>query len=50
LTIQLTIQNLMGIHSPFEYGATFSGRNVAAYDVLKPDFGRVIGITLLKNW
>jgi hypothetical protein len=40
----------MGIHSPFEYGATFSGRNVAAYDVLKPDFGRVIGITLLKNW
>jgi hypothetical protein len=24
--------------------------DVAAYDVLKPDFGRVIGITLLKNW
>ena len=50
ITIQLVIQNLMGIHSPFEYGATFSGRNVAAYDVLKPDFGRIIGITLLKNW
>ena len=50
MTIQLVIQNLMGIHSPFEYGATFSGRNVAAYDVLKPDFGRIIGITLLKNW
>jgi hypothetical protein len=50
MTIQLVIQNLMGIHSPFEYGATFSGRNVAAYDVLKSNFGRIIGISLIKNW
>ena len=50
LTMQLVIQNLMGKHSPFEYGATFSGRNVAAYDVLKQNGGRTIGITLVKNW
>jgi outer membrane receptor protein involved in Fe transport len=50
VTVQLTVQNLMGIHSPFEYGPSTSTRNVAAYDILKPDTGRVIGVTLLKNW
>ncbi|HXJ02316.1 MAG TPA: TonB-dependent receptor [Micropepsaceae bacterium] len=50
ITVQLTIQNLMGIHSPFEYGPSTSTRNISGYDILKPDTGRVIGITLLKNW
>ncbi|HEX5279760.1 MAG TPA: TonB-dependent receptor [Micropepsaceae bacterium] len=50
LTIQLVVQNIMGIHSAFQYGATFSGRNVAAYDVLKPNGGRILGLTLLKSW
>jgi iron complex outermembrane receptor protein len=50
VTVQFTIQNLMGIHSPFEYGPSTSTRNVAAYDILKPDTGRIIGLTLIKNW
>jgi iron complex outermembrane recepter protein len=50
ITLQLTIQNLMGIHSPFEYGPSTSTRNVAGYDILKSDTGRVIGLTVLKNW
>lgn len=50
ITIQLTIQDLLNKHSPFEYGATQSGRNIAAYDITKPNTGRIIGITLVKNW
>jgi iron complex outermembrane recepter protein len=50
LTFQLTVQNLMGIHSPFEYGNSTSTRNISGYDILKPNTGRVIGITMLKNW
>jgi iron complex outermembrane recepter protein len=50
ITLQLTIQNLMGRHSPFEYGPSTSTRNVAGYDILKSDTGRVIGLTVLKNW
>lgn len=50
MTIQLVIQNLMGIHSPFEYGPSTSTRNYAAYDVNRPNQGRVIGLTLVKNW
>jgi hypothetical protein len=50
LTLQFTIQNLMGIHSPFEYGPSTSTRNVAAYDILKPDTGRILGFTVIKNW
>jgi hypothetical protein len=50
LTIQFTIQNLMGRHSPFEYGPSTSTRNVAAYDILKPNGGRIVGLTLIKNW
>jgi hypothetical protein len=50
ITLQLTIQNLMGIHSPFEYGPSTSTRNIAAYDILKSDNGRIIGLTLVKSW
>jgi iron complex outermembrane receptor protein len=50
ITVQFTIQNLMGIHSPFEYGPSTSTRNIAGYDILKSDSGRIIGMTLLKNW
>jgi iron complex outermembrane receptor protein len=50
LTLQLTVQNLMGIHAPFQYGPSTSTRNISGYDILKPDTGRVIGITVLKNW
>jgi outer membrane receptor protein involved in Fe transport len=50
VTVQLTIQNLMGIHSPFEYGPTSVTRNPGGYDLTRSDAGRVVGITLLKNW
>ncbi len=50
LTIQVTITNLMGVHSPFEYGPTSATRNPAGYDITEPDLGRVIGVTLVKNW
>jgi hypothetical protein len=50
LTFQFTIQNLMGIHSPFQYGNSTSTRNIAAYDILKPNTGRILGITMLKKW
>jgi iron complex outermembrane recepter protein len=50
ITIQLTVTNLMGIHSPFEYGPTSVTRNPAGYDLTKPDIGRVVGLTLVKNW
>ena len=50
VTVQLTIQNLMGIHSAFEYGPSISTRNMAGYDITKSNVGRVIGLTLLKNW
>jgi len=50
ITVQLTVQNLMGIHAPFQYGPSTSTRNISGYDILKPDTGRVIGLTLLKNW
>lgn len=50
LTFQLTVQNLMGIHPAFEYGPTSTIRNPAGYNIIAPDFGRVIGITLVKNW
>jgi hypothetical protein len=50
ITLQFTIKNLMGIHSPFEYGPSTSTRNVAAYDIIRSDAGRIIGFTVLKNW
>jgi len=46
----LTIQDLTGVHSPFQYGPVTSHRNAAAYDILRSDIGRVIGLTLVKNW
>ncbi len=50
ITFQLTIQNLMGKHSSFEYGPSTSTRNPSGYDILKPNTGRIIGLTLVKNW
>ena len=50
INIQLTIQNLMGRHSSFQYGPTTSTRNISAYDILKPNEGRVIGVSLVKTW
>ena len=50
VTIQLSVQNIMGKHSPFEYGPTTSVRNPSAYNILDPNGGRVVGLTLLKNW
>jgi outer membrane receptor protein involved in Fe transport len=50
LTIQLTIQNLMGIHPSSEYGPSSSVRNPGGYNILESDLGRVIGLTLVKNW
>ncbi|MDE2477143.1 MAG: TonB-dependent receptor plug domain-containing protein [Alphaproteobacteria bacterium] len=50
ITIQLTINNIMGIHSPFEYGPTSVTRNPSAFDITRSDLGRVVGLTLVKNW
>jgi iron complex outermembrane receptor protein len=50
INVQLIVQNLMGRHSPFEYGPTTASRNISAYDILRSNLGRVIGITILKNW
>jgi outer membrane receptor protein involved in Fe transport len=50
LTIQLTVQNLMGRPSPFEYGPSISGRNISAYDITKSNSGRIIGISVIKTW
>jgi hypothetical protein len=51
LTLQLTVQNLLGLHAPFDYINTAAGgRQIAAYDITRPNSGRTIGITLLKNW
>lgn len=48
--LTLTIQNLMGIHSPFAYGPVAVNRNAAAFDIFRSDIGRVIGLTIVKNW
>ena len=50
LTIQLTFQNILDKHPAFAYGPSNSHRNAAGYDILKPDLGRIIGLTLEKNW
>jgi predicted metalloprotease len=50
LTVQLVVQNLLGKHSPFEYGPSTSTRNWSAYDINRPNGGRIIGLTLIKNW
>ena len=48
--LTLTIQNLMGKHSPFAYGPVNVNRNAAAFDIFRSDIGRVIGLTIVKNW
>jgi iron complex outermembrane receptor protein len=48
--IQLVVQNVAGIHPAFQYGPNNSGRTIAAYDILKPDTGRVWSVTLTKTW
>ncbi|MDE2477140.1 MAG: TonB-dependent receptor plug domain-containing protein [Alphaproteobacteria bacterium] len=50
ITLQLTVNNLMGMHAPFEYGPNASTRNPSGFSLLAPDYGRVIGLTLVKNW
>jgi len=50
MTIQFVIQNILDKHAAFQYGPGTSGRNVAAYDIQKPNTGRIVGITLVKNW
>src|SRR6185437_5165645 len=47
VTVQLTIQNLMNKHSPFEYGPSSSTRQESGYDILKPNTGRIVGLTLV---
>jgi hypothetical protein len=50
INLQLVIQNVLGKHSPFEYGPTTASRNISAYDILRSNEGRVIGITIVKTW
>jgi iron complex outermembrane receptor protein len=50
VAITLTINDLMGKHSPFSYGPVNVNRNAAAFDILRSDIGRVVGLTLVKNW
>jgi hypothetical protein len=50
LNFQLVVQNITGRHSPFEYGPTTASRNVSAFDVLRSNLGRVIGISVIKTW
>lgn len=51
LTLQLTVQNITDRLSPFQYNPTApAGRQAAAYDITVPNTGRVIGVTLIKNW
>jgi iron complex outermembrane receptor protein len=48
--IQLIIQNVMGKHPAFQYGPSNTGRSIAAYDILKPDLGRIWSVNLTKTW
>jgi hypothetical protein len=48
--VQLVVQNVLGIHPAFSYGPSNAGRGLAAYDILKPDLGRVIAVTITKTW
>ena len=50
INFQLVVQNLMGRHSPFEYGPTTASRNISAYDILRSNVGRVVGLTVVKTW
>ena len=48
--LTLTINDLLGKHSDFAYGPINVNRNAAAYDIMRSDVGRVVGLTLVKNW
>ena len=48
--VQFVIKNIMGIHPAFQYGPSNAGRGLAAYDILKPDLGRVFNVTITKTW
>ena len=50
ITLQLTVVNLMGKHAPFEYGPNSQTRNPSGFSILAPNYGRVIGLTLIKTW
>ncbi len=51
LTVQLTVQNFLNKHAPFQYDPTNPpGRQASGYDITKPNTGRTIGVTLVKNW
>ena len=50
VAFQVTIQNIMDRHPAFEYGPVNSHRNGAAYDITKPDTGRIVGLTIRKDW
>jgi iron complex outermembrane recepter protein len=50
ITLQLTFQNILDKHPAFAYGPVTSHRNAAGYDILKPDTGRIIGLTIEKQW
>ncbi|HEX5279135.1 MAG TPA: TonB-dependent receptor [Micropepsaceae bacterium] len=50
ITLQLTVLNLLGRHAAFEYGPNSSTRNPSGFDILQPNFGRQVGLTLVKNW
>jgi iron complex outermembrane recepter protein len=50
ISVDLTFRNLLGVHPAMAYGPVVSHRNAAAYDILKPDTGRIIGLTIQKRW
>lgn len=51
INVQIVIQDILDKHSPFQYGGSVTaGRGFAAYDVLKPNTGRLVGITIVKTW
>ena len=50
LTLQLTVINLLDKHAAFEYGPNSATRNPSGFDIIQPDMGRVVGLTLVKNW
>jgi predicted RNase H-related nuclease YkuK (DUF458 family) len=47
--LTLTIQDLMDKHSPFAHGPINVNRNAAAFDIMRPDIGHVVGLTITKN-
>jgi hypothetical protein len=48
--VQLVVQDLLDKHPPFQYGTSTGGRSPAAFDISKPDLGRVISVIVTKTW